>query len=139
LLFAGTTTDFTSKYTQSEVSFNGVLGYDAIQFSGFFQVTPIPEPATWIGGALALAAVSYTQRRRLRSLVPRIALVEFMTWIKRSIPSCRIFLRAADHKRPSDAEQELDRVERPSVPPAECDGRRSSLQHLIGVIRVIRG
>jgi hypothetical protein len=27
-------------------------------------VNPVPEPSTWIGGALALLAVGYTQRRR---------------------------------------------------------------------------
>jgi autotransporter-associated beta strand protein len=29
------------------------------------EVVPVPEPATWIGGALAVAAVGYSQRRRL--------------------------------------------------------------------------
>ena len=27
-------------------------------------LTPVPEPATWLAGALALLAVGYTQRKR---------------------------------------------------------------------------
>ena len=27
---------------------------------------PVPEPSTWIGGALAIAGLGFTQRRRLR-------------------------------------------------------------------------
>ena len=27
-------------------------------------LTPVPEPSTWVAGALALLAVGYTQRRR---------------------------------------------------------------------------
>jgi fibronectin-binding autotransporter adhesin len=30
---------------------------------------PIPEPSTWIGAALALAAIGFTQRRKLRRLI----------------------------------------------------------------------
>jgi hypothetical protein len=29
---------------------------------------PLPEPSTWMGGLLALAAIGFTQRRRLRRL-----------------------------------------------------------------------
>jgi len=29
---------------------------------------PVPEPSTWIGGALAMAGLAFTQRRRLRKL-----------------------------------------------------------------------
>jgi hypothetical protein len=32
-------------------------------------LTVVPEPSTWIGGALAVAALAYTQRRRLRKLL----------------------------------------------------------------------
>lgn len=32
------------------------------------SVSLVPEPATWIGGALALGVVAFTQRRRLRAL-----------------------------------------------------------------------
>ena len=30
---------------------------------------PVPEPSTWIGGALAIAGLAFTQRRRLRKLI----------------------------------------------------------------------
>ena len=36
---------------------------------GFYEVgvlTPVPEPSTWLAGALALLAVGYTQRRRFQ-------------------------------------------------------------------------
>ena len=32
---------------------------------------PVPEPSTWIGGALATAGLVFTQRRRLRKLIAR--------------------------------------------------------------------
>lgn len=71
LLFAGLATSFTTAYAQSEVSFNGVSGYSVVQFdiagNPYYEVTasPIPEPATWIGGGLALAAVAWMSRRKL--------------------------------------------------------------------------
>ena len=37
------------------------------------EVTAVPEPGTWIGGALALAAIGFTQRRRIRGLIARRA------------------------------------------------------------------
>jgi autotransporter-associated beta strand protein len=67
LLFAGTTTAFTSIYNQADVSFNGIAGYDAVQFTGFYEITKVPEPGTWIGGSLALAALAFSQRRRILS------------------------------------------------------------------------
>ena len=33
------------------------------------QAAPVPEPSTWIGGALAIAGLAFTQRRRLRKLI----------------------------------------------------------------------
>ena len=30
---------------------------------------PVPEPSTWMGGALAIAGLAFTQRRRLRKLI----------------------------------------------------------------------
>ena len=32
---------------------------------------PVPEPSTWMGGALAIAGLAFTQRRRLRKLIAR--------------------------------------------------------------------
>jgi len=64
---------FISAYGQNDVSFNGISGYATIQFdignNPYYEVTAltaVPEPSTWIGGALALAAIGYTQRRRLK-------------------------------------------------------------------------
>jgi hypothetical protein len=37
------------------------------------EVVPVPEPSTWLGAALALGAIGFTQRRRLRDLLARRA------------------------------------------------------------------
>jgi hypothetical protein len=50
--------------TQSDVSFNGVTGYFTDQFSGFYEISEVPEPSTWLAGALTLAALGYSQRKR---------------------------------------------------------------------------
>jgi hypothetical protein len=34
-------------------------------------IRPIPEPSTWVGGALVFAALVYTQRRRLAKIFRR--------------------------------------------------------------------
>ena len=65
LLFTGTTTDFTSLFGQNDVTFNGLAGYDAVQFGGYYEIAAVPEPTTWIAAALALGALAFTQRRRL--------------------------------------------------------------------------
>ena len=67
LLFAGTTTSFTSLYAQSDVLFDGLSGYSAVQFSGYYEIAAVPEPSTYIVGALALAAIGFQQARRLRA------------------------------------------------------------------------
>jgi autotransporter-associated beta strand protein len=64
LLFVGTPTDFTSKFDQSDVSFNGLTGYQIIPFTGYYEVAEIPEPGTWAAGLLVVGAVGFTQRRR---------------------------------------------------------------------------
>ena len=73
LLFAGNSSAFSTLYNQSEVSFNGVLGYTAVDFGSFYEITEVPERGTWIGGAMALAAIGFMQRRRLRGLSVRSA------------------------------------------------------------------
>jgi MYXO-CTERM domain-containing protein len=66
LFFAGSTTDFTNSYSQADVMFNGVAGYNAVQIApGYYEITAVPEPTTWVAGALALGALAFTQRRRL--------------------------------------------------------------------------
>lgn len=47
--------------TQSAVGGNDIM----------LEVTAVPEPSTWVGAALALAAIGFTQRRRLRGLIAR--------------------------------------------------------------------
>jgi autotransporter-associated beta strand protein len=78
LLFIGLGTDFVTKYSQSDVTFNNdAAGYAIIQFdiagNPYYEVTAIPEPSTWIGGALTVAALGWSQRRRFAQLVKRAA------------------------------------------------------------------
>jgi hypothetical protein len=42
-----------------------------IAYGNLFEIVPVPEPSTWIAGALALAAVGYTQRRRFAYVLRR--------------------------------------------------------------------
>ncbi len=41
-------------------------GYDLVYNATDIELVPIPEPATWIGAALALGAIAFGSRRRLR-------------------------------------------------------------------------
>jgi len=41
-------------------------GYDLQYNTGEIDLVAVPEPSTWIGAALALAAIGFTQRKRLR-------------------------------------------------------------------------
>ena len=62
---------------------NSVVGSDGTVFSISYTggdgndivltvvQAPVPEPSTWIGGALAMAGLAFTQRRRLRKLIVR--------------------------------------------------------------------
>jgi len=76
LLFANGVTGFTDQSVTNQLLFNiggqlynteflstGGNGLEAVPFEA------VPEPSTWVGGALALAAVGFTQRRRLRGLI----------------------------------------------------------------------
>jgi hypothetical protein len=69
LLFTGLTSSFTSLYNQSDVSFNGISGYHAVQFSGYFEITEVPEPSTWFAAGLALGAIMCSQRKRIAAIL----------------------------------------------------------------------
>lgn len=69
LLFTGSVSDFTSRYTQSDVSFNGLTGYQAVEFGEFYEVTAVPEPSTYASGLLTLAAIALVKRRHLRGFI----------------------------------------------------------------------
>ena len=47
------------------ISYVGGSGNDVV----LTPLVVVPEPSTWIGGALAVAALAYTQRRRLRKVI----------------------------------------------------------------------
>ena len=55
-----------SNGTVFSVSYTGGDGNDIVLT---VVAAPVPEPSTWIGGALAIAGLAFTQRRRLRKLI----------------------------------------------------------------------
>jgi autotransporter-associated beta strand protein len=64
----GTFASITSNKDDFSINYVGGSGNDVVA-----TVTAVPEPSTWIGGALAVAALSYTQQRRLARLLKRAA------------------------------------------------------------------
>ena len=74
--------DYTQQYTiftgvsgLTGSGFGSVTGYDSVNYAPVFTMNggdydlsfaPIPEPGTWLGAALALGAIAFTQRRRFR-------------------------------------------------------------------------
>jgi autotransporter-associated beta strand protein len=75
LVFTGSFTDFTSSFTQSQISFNGTSGYAAIDFGSTYEIVPVPEPATTalIGSIALCALIGYRERRRFTGLGKRTA------------------------------------------------------------------
>jgi hypothetical protein len=51
-------------YSDAGDTFLGVGGY-----GGDGEVVPVPEPSTWIAGALLFGAIGFSQRRRMRKLL----------------------------------------------------------------------
>lgn len=52
-------------YNDANVAF--ATGGIEIVYNGYFEIVPVPEPATWLGGALLLGATGMTWRRRSRA------------------------------------------------------------------------
>jgi fibronectin-binding autotransporter adhesin len=74
----GITTYILATFASHTGTFQTVMdipsGYTLVYNPTDIELVPtaIPEPATWIGGALALGAIGFMQRRRLRqSVLPR--------------------------------------------------------------------
>ena len=64
--FAPRGTVVGSDGTVFSVSYTGGDGNDIVLT---VVAAPVPEPSTWMGGALAIAGLAFTQRRRLRKLI----------------------------------------------------------------------
>jgi autotransporter-associated beta strand protein len=73
LLFQGTSGDFTTKFAQNDVSFNGFTGYRTVDYGSYYEVTAVPEPSTYVAGLLAIVVVACTQYRRATKLRKRAA------------------------------------------------------------------
>jgi hypothetical protein len=75
-LWVGTSQQFndaaatTGSVSPTDFKLTYPTGTGSIEFDNFV-VTAIPEPSTWIGGALAVAFVAFLQRRRIRLLLAR--------------------------------------------------------------------
>jgi autotransporter-associated beta strand protein len=70
LIFGGTVAPNTAFITFDGAA-SGLIPLDA----GFWEVvplTPVPEPSTWIGAALALGAIGWTQRKRFAKRLRRV-------------------------------------------------------------------
>jgi fibronectin-binding autotransporter adhesin len=66
LLFSGLATDFTNLFNQNEVSFNEISGYFASEdLGGFYEITPVPEPATFLSALGVIGLIGYRERRRI--------------------------------------------------------------------------
>jgi fibronectin-binding autotransporter adhesin len=64
---------FASHAGQFQTTTGIPAGYTLVYNPTDIELVPIPEPATWIGGALALGAICFTQRHRFRRLARRPA------------------------------------------------------------------
>jgi len=75
LVFSGLASDFTSSFSQAQISFNGASGYAAINFGGTYEIVPVPEPATTalIGSIALCALIGYRERRRFTGFGKRMA------------------------------------------------------------------
>ena len=66
----GSSTYILATYASHVGQFDSVLnlptGYSLVYLPTELDLVPIPEPATWIGGALALGAMAFASRRCLR-------------------------------------------------------------------------
>lgn len=69
----GITTYILATFASHTDVFDTVMGvpsgYTLVYNPTNLELVPIPEPATWIGGALALGVIAFAQRRRLRALL----------------------------------------------------------------------
>ena len=51
----------------ADFTFNGVADAGEIHLDGtFYEISPVPEPATWVAGLLSVGSLGFSQRRRLR-------------------------------------------------------------------------
>jgi fibronectin-binding autotransporter adhesin len=55
------------------INYADIANGDAIANDISLTVTAVPEPSTWIGAALALGAIGWTQRKKLRGLLAQRA------------------------------------------------------------------
>lgn len=69
LLFSGLESSFTSLFSQSEVSFNGISGFATVQYDGFYELVAVPEPATVLCGLFLFGFLIWKENKRLKMLM----------------------------------------------------------------------
>ncbi|MGI9087270.1 MAG: autotransporter-associated beta strand repeat-containing protein [Chthoniobacterales bacterium] len=57
--------DLANVQFTSDAGTNFALGAQLINFNGYSELVPVPEPSTWAAGILTVLALGWTQRRRL--------------------------------------------------------------------------
>jgi hypothetical protein len=82
----------TGSWTITNPGFAGTFTFDGANID--LTLTAVPEPSTWIGGALAFAALAYTQRRRLSRAPNRLSLpilaLAFATWLPNQVTAAEL-------------------------------------------------
>jgi len=75
------TTYTLATFASHNGSFDTVMGipsgYSLVYNATDIELVPIPEPATWIGGALALGAMAARPRRRRRAVAPGLSVIGY--------------------------------------------------------------
>lgn len=69
LRFSGEESAFASAFGQNQILFNGIQGYKTQQFSGYYEVSVIPEPTTVFTGLTLVGLLGWRERKRLHSLL----------------------------------------------------------------------
>jgi autotransporter-associated beta strand protein len=59
-------------YNDSGIAF--AVGATIIVYGNEFELVPVPEPSTWAAAVLALGAIGFSQRRRLRDAIHRLVI-----------------------------------------------------------------
>ena len=61
---------FTATHDSANFAWDFSAGNTGADTTGTVRITAVPEPSTWMGAALITGLAGWSQRRRLRNLVP---------------------------------------------------------------------